>query len=201
MQNMFDRGSFSGYKNSSRMDSARSEIKKSIYESASQKQTTVFISHKHDDLDELAGLLGFLEQNYGVKVYIDSRDPLMPQVTSGQTAANIKSRINQCDKFILLATNGAIESKWCNWELGYGDAQKYQNNSIALFPVKSIWETDNDYKGNEYMQIYPHIAYCDGTGGDHYISSGKPIPVGFYVLTENADGTYIPTSLADWLKR
>lgn len=133
MQNIFDRGSFSGYKNSSRMDSARSEIKKSIYESASQKQTTVFISHKHDDLDELAGLLGFLEQNYGVKVYIDSRDPLMPQVTSGQTAANIKSRINQCDKFILLATNGAIESKWCNWELGYGDAQKYQNNSIALF--------------------------------------------------------------------
>lgn len=28
MQNIFDRGSFSGYKNSSRMDSARSEIKK-----------------------------------------------------------------------------------------------------------------------------------------------------------------------------
>lgn len=199
MKNIFERGSFSGYKNSMRMDSARSEIKKSIYESASQKQTTVFISHRHDDLDELSGLLGFLEQNYGIKVYIDSRDPSMPPVTSGQTAANIKNRINQCDKFILLATSGAIESKWCNWELGYGDAQKYQNDSIALFPVKSIWETDDDYKGNEYMQLYPHIAYCDGKSGDYYTSNNQPVPAGYYVITEH-DESYSAVPLADWLK-
>lgn len=199
MKNIFERGSFSGYKNSMRMDSARSEIKKSIYESASQEQTTVFISHKHDDLDELSGLLGFLEQNYGVKVYIDSRDPSMPQVTSGQTAANIKNRINQCDKFILLATSGAIESKWCNWELGYGDAQKYRNDSIALFPMKSFWETDDDYKGNEYMQLYPHIAYCDGKSGDYYTSNNRPVPAGYYVITEH-DESCSAVPLAAWLK-
>ena len=199
MKNIFERGSFSGYKNSMRMDSARSEIKKSIYESASQEQTTVFISHKHDDLDELSGLLGFLEQNYGVKVYIDSRDPSMPQVTSGQTAANIKNRINQCDKFILLATSGAIESKWCNWELGYGDEQKYRNDSIALFPMKSFWETDDDYKGNEYMQLYPHIAYCDGKSGDYYTSNNRPVPAGYYVITEHDESCSV-VPLAAWLK-
>lgn len=49
----------------------------------------------------------------------------MPQVTSGETAIRIKDRIDKCDKFILLATDKAVESKWCNWELGYGDAKKY----------------------------------------------------------------------------
>lgn len=47
----------------------------------------------------------------------------MPKVTSAETATRIKDRISRCDKFILLATNGAIDSKWCNWELGFGDAK------------------------------------------------------------------------------
>lgn len=50
----------------------------------------------------------------------------MPQVTSGETAIRIKDRIDKCDKFILLATDKAVESKWCNWELGYGDAKNIQ---------------------------------------------------------------------------
>lgn len=113
---------------------------------------------KHDDLDDLKGLLGFLEQEYGVKVYIDSRDPSMPKITSAQTALNIRERIKGCDKFILLATNGAIKSKWCNWELGYGDAQKFKKH-IALYPIKPQGSQNNAYKGSEYMNIYPHIVF------------------------------------------
>lgn len=80
-------------------------------------------------------MLVFLETVYGVKVYIDSQDPSMPKKTFGETAKRIKERFEKCDKFILLATNGAIESKWCNWELGYGDAKKYKRNMV-LFPIK-----------------------------------------------------------------
>ena len=70
-----------------------------------------------------------------MKTYIDSRDPSMPHITTAETAANLKARIKKCDKFILLATNAAIDSKRCNWELGYGDAQKFKTH-IALFPLK-----------------------------------------------------------------
>ena len=132
MKNIFEKGDFNNF-SSIRLDEAKISINKS-YE-FSQKTTTVFISHRHDDLEDLMGLIGFLEKTYGIKAYIDSQDSSMPKVTSGETATNIKSRISACDKFILLATNGAIESKWCNWELGFGDAKKYKNN-IALFPMK-----------------------------------------------------------------
>ncbi len=46
-------------------------------------KTTVFLSHKHDDLDDLQGFIGFLKNNYNVDVYIDSIDPNMPKNTSG----------------------------------------------------------------------------------------------------------------------
>ncbi|MGI6773024.1 MAG: TIR domain-containing protein [Acutalibacteraceae bacterium] len=124
MRAIFEQGSLSAY-SQVRLDDSRSPILEHSQYGA--RRTTVFISHKHDDLDDLKGLLGFLEKQYGVKVYIDSRDPSMPKITSAQTAFNIRERIKGCDKFILLATNGAIESKWCNWELGYGDAQNLRS--------------------------------------------------------------------------
>lgn len=42
------------------------------------------------------------------------------------------------DRFILLATDNAIGAPWCNWELGYGDAQKYKDK-IAILPIKNTW--------------------------------------------------------------
>jgi len=61
-------------------------------------------------------MIGELE-NLGVKIYIDSMDNKMPQQTCGGTAVRIKEVIKFCDKFILLATDKAIESYWCNWDL------------------------------------------------------------------------------------
>lgn len=156
-------------------------------------KATVFISHKHDDLEDLKGVLGFLEHTYGVKVYIDSRDPAMPKETSGETALNIKERIKKCDKFILLATNGAIESKWCNWELGYGDAQKYKEH-IALFPMKPKGTSNSDYKGSEYMSIYPYIIYLDGSEQD---MKGCHLKEGYYVCTQEGEMLNI-VPLSDW---
>ena len=99
----------------------------------------------------------------------------MPRVTSGETATRIKERITKYNKFILLATNDAIESKQCNWELGYGDSKKFKNN-IALFPMKNRGQGDYAYKGSEYMSIYPYISYFDGT--EKY-RSGEYIKVDF----------------------
>ncbi len=191
MITIFEQGKFKDYSISSLHD-ARSEIT-AWYEYT--RKTTVFISHKHDDLDDLKGVLGFLQQQYGVRVYIDSRDPSMPEKTNPETATNIKKRIKQCDKFILLATNAAVESKWCNWELGYGDAQKYDEH-IALFPLKPRGASDTQYKGSEYLDIYPAIVY------DALLkySNITPDPYDYYVKnTVNGVPQYI--SLENWLKR
>ena len=188
MDKVFKQGEFQAYSNLD-LNEARSYIKE--YYLYGKKPVTVFISHKHEDLDDLKGVLGFLEKEYGVKVYIDSRDYTMPKTTSAQTATNIKSRISQCNKFILLATNGAIESKWCNWELGYGDAKKFKNN-IALFPMRPTFSSS--YKGNEYLLIYPYIKFSDGT---ERLTNGQAIHRGYYVVTyEDCYFKYI--SLKDW---
>jgi len=78
----------------------------------------------------------------------------MPKQTNGETATRLKKKIVDCKKFILLATEGAIQSKWCNWELGLGDAAKYIKN-IALLVVK---DDNKNWPGNEYLQIYPAIG-------------------------------------------
>ena len=194
MKSIFEQRSFDYYSNVE-LASAMSNVLQHSTSYGYSGKTTVFISHKHDDLEDLKGVLGFLERNYNVKVYIDSQDLTMPKKTSGQTATNIKNRIKQCDKFILLATNNAIESKWCNWELGYGDANKYRQN-IAIFPLKPKGAFDSQYKGHEYMEIYPYITYSDGS---EFYKDGTPIKKGYYIHYFEEGNSYI-TSLDYWFK-
>lgn len=143
--------------------------------------TTIFLSHSHDDLADgsVNKVIVFL-RSLGIRVYIDSHDSSMPPFTSAETARKIKEAINDNKKFIFLATNKAISSKWCNWELGYGDAKKYING-IALFPLS---ENSGIWEGAEYLRIYPRIEESDYTK-DYYkiiYPDGKEV------------------SVADWLK-
>lgn len=195
MKRILESGQFANYRNQSRLDSASMEFS-NVYKSYFGK-TTVFISHRHDDLEDLSGLIGFLEQNYNVKAYIDSKDSSMPSVTSGATASKIKERIRQCNKFILLATDGAVESKWCNWELGYGDSQKFSSKDIAILPLKRKGYSDSSYKGNEYMQIYPYISFYEG---NEIYTTGRYVNRGYYVVTDDEKGVHNIIPLENWLK-
>ncbi|QYR59515.1 TIR domain-containing protein [Fusobacterium polymorphum] len=189
MKEIFEQGEFKKYK----IDNLQKSMNIGIESfDSSEKRVTVFISHKHDDLDDLKDIIGFLEKEFNVVVYIDSRDVSMPKVTSRETAEKIKEKIVKCDKFILLATDGAIESKWCNWELGFADAKKEEK--VTLFPMK---KKGVDYKGNEYMEIYSYITYFDGY---ETYKSGQKIETGYYVMTKDEDKkTIIP--LSEWLKK
>lgn len=146
----FNEGHFNSYRIT---DSIRSVLNESRNFSYDSSRTSVFISHKHDDLDEIKGFLGFL-RDLGVDTYIDAFDPTMPGYTCGETAKRIKQRIQQCDKFMLLATDNAIASKWCNWELGIGDVHKYKAN-IAIVPIKNANRIN--YTGSEFLEIYPYL--------------------------------------------
>jgi len=116
-------------------------------------EVTVFLSHKHDEVEDFKNAIALLKGR-GVSVYVDWMDEDMPKTTSGITASKLKKKITENKKFILLATEKAINSKWCNWELGLGDAAKYIDH-IALLVVKDDY---GNWTGNEYLQIYPVIG-------------------------------------------
>ena len=161
---------------------------------SSAGKATVFLSHKHDDLANLKRVVYIMEKLHS-NVYIDWLDKSMPKITSGETAVRIKEKIRRMDKFILVASDAAIESKWCNWELGFGDAQKYDCGKIALFPICKV---KDQWKGNEYMGIYPTIQYYDGKN-QRYSNTNQIIPEGYYYRYKDTDGSYYLKPLLDWL--
>ncbi|MBQ0088468.1 MAG: toll/interleukin-1 receptor domain-containing protein [Prevotellaceae bacterium] len=124
---------------------------------------TVFLSHKHEESDLLFRIKMFLEKQ-GVDVYIDWLDPNMKHKTNGKTADDLQKKIASCSKFIFIATESALESTWCSWEVGFADAVKDETKDIAILPIA---EDDKDWKGSEYLQQYPWIQYEDKTGLFH----------------------------------
>ncbi len=114
---------------------------------------SIFLSHSHHDADLVQKIVVIL-RSLGIRVYVDWLDDSMPKITCGETANRIKQKITENHKFIFLATNLSIESKWCNWEIGFGDAKKLPSNNIAIFPIA---ENTGTWNGNEYLQLYPCI--------------------------------------------
>lgn len=122
--------------------------------SKSTAKTSVFLSHSHLDKEVIEQAKIFFE-NLGVSVYVDWADETMPEKTNGVTAERIKHQIMLSnDKFILLATDNAICSKWCNWEVGMADPFKQSSKKMAILPLA---DNSGNWNGNEYLQIYPHI--------------------------------------------
>lgn len=152
----------------------------------------IFLSHKHDEFSILQDVIAFLKRE-GVDVYVDWMDDHMPAYTNAETAIRLKEKIKSADKFILVATPSAINSKWCNWELGLGDAAKF-NKDIALLPINKNYE---NFKGAEYLKIYPYISYEDG---NRKYKNGFYIPKGYYVVTPIDIETESVTSLKEWLQ-
>ena len=156
MENIINREQLnSTRKNQQRFTSLLNESKQDRILKAFSNKVTVFLSHYHGDTDILENVICELH-NLGVNVYVDWNDIKMPKETNFYTAIRIKEKIKECRKFILLATESAIESKWCNWELGYGDAIRYDKKDIAIMPIKD--SLCADYKGSEYMGMYPVIT-------------------------------------------
>ena len=160
------------------INEARSEKK-------SEKSTSIFLSHSHTDKDLIQESVAFFK-GINIDVYVDWMDTTMPEKTSGVTASQIKSKIYLNDKFILLATNNAVSSKWCNWELGIGDIYKISKDKLAILPLA---DNRGHWTGNEYLQIYPRIEPVSKDATNFYDNI-------FYIIYP--DGT--KKWLSDWLK-
>ena len=158
------------------------------------RQYSVFLSHKHDEIEYLNRVRSVLE-SLNANVYVDWADPAMQHPTNRATAERLKQCICRYDKFIFIASNEAVKSRWCNWEVGFGDAQKYNANKIAIFPVK---QTNREWEGNEFLQLYPTIEYFDGTTF-YRNNTDRRIERGFYVKYYYNGNVIEP--LEQWLGR
>lgn len=154
----------------------------------------VFLSHKHDEGKLVLSIKSILE-SLNTKVYVDWEDASMPPEPNAQTANRLKEKIQSLDKFIFVASNGAIGSKWCNWEIGYGDAYKYKDDKLLIFPVRDR----QGWNGSEYLSLYPRIIYIPFDDNINYgnLNFGNPDTGSYWVLYP--DSTKV--LLTDWLKK
>jgi hypothetical protein len=163
--------------------------------SKSVSTTSLFLSHSHHDKSKIEQAKIFFE-NLGISIYVDWADKTMPESTNGITAQKIKNQIiSGNDKFVLLATNNAVVSKWCNWEVGIADPFKLSKDKIAILPLA---DNNRYWTGNEYLQIYPSIEYVNENNRNNL---GLIIPHGYYVKYPSIDGSRRYESLETWLRK
>ena len=163
---IFTRSQFSVVaKSKAGIKGVQSIVNESKLFSRTSQVTSLFLSHCHTDIDLVEEAITFF-RNLGISIYVDRADKTMPEKTNGETAIKIKSKIIQNDKFVLLATNSAVASKWCNWEVGIGDTYKFVNKKIALLPLA---DNSGNWNGNEYLQIYPRIERGNSNPNEYYI--------------------------------
>lgn len=125
-----------------------------IKESSTQAKISIFLSHSHKDRQMVEGLISRLAE-LGITIYVDWNDSTMPRITSRETAAKIKRRMDQCDLFAVLATRNAIESKWVPWETGVADQLKGEER-VSVIPVA---DPSGRFVGAEYLSLYKKIAF------------------------------------------
>ena len=131
---------------------------------ASQKEyKTIFLSHSSKDSELLPGVITILE-NHGGYVYIDKKDPRLPDSVTPETAEILRDTIRQCKKMVVLVSSNTKESRWIPWELGLGDEAKRTWN-VALFPiVEKSYETA--WTQQEYLGLYRRIIWGTFKGKD-----------------------------------
>lgn len=128
-------------------------VKEAKFQKKAQAETTVFLSHAHGDVELVRQTVAFLRSLHAT-AYVDWMDETISEPPNAETASTIRMAINDNDKFVLLATNAAIASKWCNWEIGIADIVKLSKDKFCLLPLA---DTNGDWKGNEYLQLYPRV--------------------------------------------
>lgn len=122
------------------------------YKSMTFATTKVFLAHSHVETELIEAARRILGAN-GAEIYIDSEDTEMPDSTTPETAEKLKVKISQFTRFVLLASEKSLNSRWVPWELGFADATK-GTGSIAILPFT---KSDGLWRGTEYVGLYPTI--------------------------------------------
>ena len=114
-----------------------------------------FISYSWNDRTFADKVVQLLE-NCGYTVYIDYNDKRLDRnnVTE-ETAQHILSQMNKCKGLLYLYSPSSSVSKWCPWEVGVFSGMK----SFRCANLPLTQNRGDDFKKQEYLEIYPYIDY------------------------------------------
>lgn len=124
----------------------------------------VFISYSWNDRTYADKIVQLLEK-CGYSVYIDYNDKhLNRNNISESTAKRIVEEMKKCKGLLYLYSPSSSVSKWCPWEVGIFSGMK--NFRCANLPL--VDKSNDDFKKQEYLELYPYIDYEKVEGKDYY---------------------------------
>ena len=146
-----------------------------------EKVYDIFLSHRFLDANEILCIKEIFEK-LGYSVYVDwIEDPILDRTkVTRETAEQIRTRMRTCRSLLFVTSTNSTDSKWMPWELGYFDGYK---TKVAILPISESEEPEENYRGQEYLGLYPYVykkIYDDGTS-NIYIVFGKGA---FFTLRE-----------------
>lgn len=124
----------------------------------------VFISYSWNDRSFAYKVVELLE-NCGYTVYVDYNDlKLDRSKVDEETAKRLVEKMKKCKGLLYLYSPSSSVSKWCPWEVGVFSGIK--NFRCANLPI--IDKTTDEYKNQEYLELYPYVEYEQVQGKDNY---------------------------------
>lgn len=125
----------------------------------------IFLSHAFADAQLILGLaLVFQRMEYTVYIdwVVDAH--LDRSKVAKETADLLRKRMDDSKCLLYASTENTPESKWMPWETGYFDAR---TDKVAIIPILNGSKVGYDYKGQEYLGLYPYMTA--GSNGLLYI--------------------------------
>ena len=122
----------------------------------------IFLSHSYADKDLsllLKKEIESIEANV-YKVYLDwYDDPELDRANVTQeTAEHLRKVMRDCKCLFYATSVNSKYSVWMPWECGYVDGLK---GKVAICPASKT-QTQNSYKGQEYLGLYSYIDIFNG---------------------------------------
>jgi len=120
------------------------------------KEYNIFLSHSYLNAIEISELKKVI-QKYGFSVYVDwiEDKKLSRNNVTKETARILRERMKHCETLIYAHTVESSISKWMQWELGFFDGFK---GKVSILPIEEKATGTDDYKGLEYLGLYPYIT-------------------------------------------
>jgi len=133
--------------------SASFELREAAAESGTYN---FFLSHSFKDADVIRGLRSqILEMGFSVYVdWVEDTQLDRSRVTK-RTADLLRDRMKRCKSLLYASSPSAPSSLWMPWETGYFDAYE---GRVAILPVFETVPHNDQYKGQEYLGLYPYIV-------------------------------------------
>ncbi len=116
----------------------------------------IFLSHSYNDARIITALKEEIEK-LGYVVYVDWIDDpeLEREHVTKLNAMMLRQRMKNSSCLLYATSDSATKSLWMPWELGFMDAK---SERVAIIPILEEITDSNDYKGLEYLSLYPYVS-------------------------------------------